>query len=198
MGKRLTVRLIMAFMVMGLVFSVSCAKKTVAPDQGKATQQAATDDAAAKAASETAAAEEAARQKAIEEARLKEEALKEEAMDRVAAAERRFLNQDIHFDFDSAELSPMSRVLLKDKAEWLQANSRATVIIEGHCDERGTTEYNLALGERRAISVQKFLVNLGVPASRMTTVSYGEERPLDSAHNESAWAKNRRAHFAID
>ena len=73
-----------------------------------------------------------------------------------------------------------------------------TVTIQGHCDERGTNEYNLALGDRRADSTKTFLVDLGISASRLTTVSYGEERPVDPRHNEEAWAKNRRAHFVID
>lgn len=198
MEKRLTVKIMMALMVAGLVFSVSCAKKTVTPGQGESQQVQADDAAAREAAAAAEAAEKAARQKAIEEARLKEEALKEEAMNKVAAAKQRFVNQDIHFEFDSDELSPMSRLLLKDKAEWLRENPRVTVTIEGHCDERGTTEYNLALGERRAVAVQKFFVNLGISDSRMTTVSWGEERPLDPAHNETAWAKNRRAHCVVD
>ena len=78
------------------------------------------------------------------------------------------------------------------------ANTNVSVIIEGHCDERGTNEYNMALGDRRASSAKSFLVDLGVESRRLTTISYGEEKPIDPAHNEAAWAKNRRAHFVID
>ena len=91
----------------------------------------------------------------------------------------------------------MSKTLLKAKALWIEANSTVLVSIEGHCDDRGTTEYNIALGERRALSAKKFLVNLGIPESRLTTISFGEERPFDMGNNDAAWAKNRRAHFVI-
>jgi peptidoglycan-associated lipoprotein len=76
-------------------------------------------------------------------------------------------------------------------------NSQEKIVIEGHCDERGTAEYNIALGERRAKSVKRYLINLGVDSSQLSTISYGEERPADPGHNEAAWAKNRRAEFVI-
>ena len=84
------------------------------------------------------------------------------------------------------------------KAEWMRENPNATVTIEGHCDERGTNEYNLALGDRRAESAKAFLTDLGIDSSRLTTISYGEERPVDPRSDEEAWAKNRRAHFVVD
>jgi peptidoglycan-associated lipoprotein len=84
------------------------------------------------------------------------------------------------------------------KAAWLRANPNAAVTIEGHCDERGTNEYNLALGDRRADSAKSYLVDLGIAASRLTTVSYGEERPVCSQQNEECWSKNRRAHFVVN
>ena len=84
------------------------------------------------------------------------------------------------------------------KAAWLRANTNVTVTIEGHCDERGTNEYNLALGDRRADSAKAFLVDLGIAASRLTTISYGEERPLCLQKNEECWSKNRRGHFVIN
>ena len=87
---------------------------------------------------------------------------------------------------------------MKKKAEWLINNSDVAVTIEGHCDERGTNEYNLALGERRAASAKTFLMDLGIAGSRLNTISYGEERPVDPGHNEEAWAKNRRGHFTIN
>lgn len=108
------------------------------------------------------------------------------------------MQEDIYFAFDKSTLSPMAQENLRRKAEWLRANPAATVTIEGHCDERGTNEYNLALGDRRAESAKSFLTDLGIDAKRMATISYGEERPVDPRHNEEAWAKNRRAHFVVN
>jgi peptidoglycan-associated lipoprotein len=107
------------------------------------------------------------------------------------------LNQNILFDYDSAELTEQAKGLLREKAAWLQANPADTVTIEGHCDERGTTVYNLALGERRAKAARNYLVDLGVSGSRLSTVSYGEEKPLDPAPTEAAYRINRRAQFVI-
>jgi peptidoglycan-associated lipoprotein len=102
---------------------------------------------------------------------------------------------DIFYDFDSASLSTEAEEQLKQNAVWMQKNTLPTVSVEGHCDERGTDEYNIALGERRAVAAKNYLVTLGVSGGRLSTVSYGEERPFDPGHNEEAWAKNRRAHF---
>jgi len=108
------------------------------------------------------------------------------------------MQEDIHFEFDKSRLTPEAQDNLLRKAEWLRQNPDVSVTIEGHCDERGTNEYNLALGDRRAESAKAFLVDLGIAAMRMTTVSYGEERPVDPRHNEEAWAKNRRDHFVVE
>jgi len=102
--------------------------------------------------------------------------------------------QDIYFDFDKYNIRPGDAEILKKNAEWLKANP-GKVRIEGNCDERGTIEYNLALGQRRADSAKNYLVNLGVDKSRLETISYGKEKPVDPGHNEAAWAKNRRDHF---
>jgi peptidoglycan-associated lipoprotein len=109
-----------------------------------------------------------------------------------------FQSEDLYYAFDSAVLTPMSQEVLQRKADWMNENMDATVIIEGHCDERGTAAYNLALGERRADAAKDFLVNLGVAGDRVTTISYGEEKPVDPGKNEEAWAKNRRAHFIVE
>ena len=108
------------------------------------------------------------------------------------------MQEDIYYDFDKSTLKPAAQDNLMKKAAWLRANPNATVTIEGHCDERGTNEYNLALGDRRADSAKAFLVDLGIAASRLTTVSYGEERPVCTQHTEECWAKNRRAHFVLN
>jgi peptidoglycan-associated lipoprotein len=185
MRKKLWIILALAFIIPGLLFTVSCAKKAVKDDAAMAKQAEDEDAMKAKEAAEKARQEELARQKAMEEERLLEE------------AKNMFLNDDIHFEFDSSTLTPEAQLTLKKKAEWLQNNPEAMSTIEGHCDERGTSEYNLALGDRRATSAKNFLVDLGISASRLTTISYGEERPIDPGQNEDAWAKNRRCHFTI-
>jgi len=101
------------------------------------------------------------------------------------------------FDYDSAELSAEARAVLDTNAATLKKYASWAITIEGHCDERGTAEYNLSLGERRSVAVQSYLVSLGIPAGRLRTVSYGKEFPFDPGHDEAAWAKNRRAHFVI-
>ena len=105
--------------------------------------------------------------------------------------------KDIRFDFDKYDIRPADAKVLQENARWMQANQNYLILIEGHCDERGTNEYNLALGERRAKATMNYLVTLGVQASRVTTISYGEERPSCSEKNESCWAQNRRAHFLV-
>jgi peptidoglycan-associated lipoprotein len=104
---------------------------------------------------------------------------------------------DIHFDYDSPLLTDQARGILEKHALWLQSHRAAKVLVEGHCDERGTIEYNLALGEKRARAARDYLASLGVAADRLRTSSFGKERPLDPASNDAAWAVNRRAHFAV-
>jgi peptidoglycan-associated lipoprotein len=105
--------------------------------------------------------------------------------------------KDIFFEFDKSNISPDAREILKANADFLLKNGNSKVVIEGHCDERGTAEYNMALGQRRAQETKNYLVNLGIKEPRIKTISYGEERPFDPGHNEDAWAKNRRAHFVV-
>jgi len=103
----------------------------------------------------------------------------------------------VFFDLDSSDVNAASQQVLQENAEVLRRNMRWQITIEGHCDERGTAEYNLALGERRALSARTYLLSLGIPAERVRTVSYGKEFPFDQGHDEAAWSKNRRAHFVI-
>lgn len=98
----------------------------------------------------------------------------------------------VYFDFDKADIKPEGQQVLQRQAAWLQQYPNVTVTVEGHCDERGTREYNLALGERRATAVRNALVALGIPANRLKTISYGKERPAVLGSNEAAWAQNRR------
>jgi peptidoglycan-associated lipoprotein len=104
---------------------------------------------------------------------------------------------DIHFVFNSSSLTDEARQTLGQHANWLKAHAGARVTIEGHCDDRGTVEYNLALGEHRARAAKEYLVSLGVAAGRLHTVSFGKEKPLDTGTGEAAWAVNRRAHFVV-
>jgi peptidoglycan-associated lipoprotein len=104
--------------------------------------------------------------------------------------------RDIHFEFDRFEVRAQDKPVLDENAKWLKQNS-AQLLIEGHCDERGTNEYNLALGERRAKATRDYLVSIGVDGGRITVISYGEERPLCTDRAESCWAQNRRAHFLV-
>ena len=195
MLKKLMVNLMIIGVMLGLLFTVSCAKKEITTDF-KGAQTLSAEEIAARNAAKAAELER--QQKAREgERMLQEQALREAEEDRKNAARRRFENQDIHFAYDSAELTPMSQMLLKEKAAWLEEQPGLYVEIQGHCDERGTTEYNLALGERRALAVKRFLVDLGIIPSRMSIISYGEEKPLALGHDETAWAKNRRAHSVI-
>ena len=105
------------------------------------------------------------------------------------------LMKDINFDFDKYNIREKDAAILKENTAWFKANAGKKARVEGHCDERGTVEYNLVLGQKRADSAKNFLVNLGVDGKFLETVSYGKEQPLDPGHNEAAWAKNRRAHF---
>ena len=108
-----------------------------------------------------------------------------------------FENTDIFFEYDSFDLTGEAKKILAEKASFLNSHPRIKIRIEGNCDERGTEEYNLALGERRAKAAQDYLIFLGIAPERISTVSYGEEKPADPGHNESSWVKNRRDHFAI-
>lgn len=163
---------------LALIFMVAgCAKKT-APVGALETQQPAASVAQQEAPAFTPLAEE-----------VKVEATQAEL--------QQFEAEKIFFEYDKSDLRPEAREVLEKKADWLKRYSALAIRIEGHCDERGTTEYNLALGERRAKAAYDYLVSLGIEPSRLTIISYGEERPGDPGHNEAAWAKNRRDEFKV-
>jgi peptidoglycan-associated lipoprotein len=103
----------------------------------------------------------------------------------------------VYFDLDSSEVNADGRKALQENADMMRKNAQWQVTVEGHCDERGTAEYNLALGERRAIAARTYLISLGIPAERVRVVSYGKEFPFEPGHDEAAWSRNRRAHFVI-
>ena len=169
MQKKRWIYLAMLLVIPGLLFSVSCQKKVVD-------------------ASPEPVAQEPEPEPEVE---VIEEVVVYKAPDVV-------MQEDIYFEFDKSTLSPAAQDNLLRKAEWLRENPAATVTVEGHCDERGTNEYNLALGDRRAESAKAFLVDLGIDPARLTTISYGEERPVDPRNTEEAWAKNRRDHFVVN
>ncbi|GAU09776.1 peptidoglycan-associated lipoprotein Pal [Desulfoplanes formicivorans] len=141
------------------------------------------------------AAQELRERQLMEEQRANEERARQEAM--VVETVQRLENDRIYFDFDSFELKPQSRTILQNKAELLKQMPDLKLRIEGHCDERGTDEYNLALGEKRARVAYEFLILLGVEPQRLQIISYGEEYPADPGHNETAWALNRRDEFKV-
>jgi peptidoglycan-associated lipoprotein len=191
MRKKFWIHLALLLVIPGLLFTASCAKKVVKSDttatvavEQKAVEEAPAQDTTAR---EQQASDEAAAQIAAETAQRD-----------LLIRENMFESEDIYYEFDSSALAPVAQSVLTDKAEYLRDNPGSQVIIEGHCDERGTPEYNLALGDRRAESAKNFLVNLGIDLSRFTTVSYGEESPVDTGSNEDAWAKNRRAKFILE
>ena len=199
MMKRKLIVLVMLFVIPAMLFTVSCAKKQVSTEPS-VDEIAVAEEAARQA--ELEKQKELERQQQLEEERLAAERavqLQAEAVEREKMmAMNRFLNESVYFDFDEATLDDMAQELLRQKAMWLQDNPDAGAIIEGHCDERGTNAYNLALGERRAESVKTFLMDLGVSDARMTTISYGEEKPVDMGQYEESWAKNRRAAFVLE
>ena len=147
--------------------------------------------------------EDLAKKARIQEENLREDerqkALREEAARREAALQKTELKnsklESIYFDFNQWLLRDDQKEIMIKDAEWLKTNPRVKIRIEGNCDERGTAEYNLALGQKRAEAARGFLKGLGIPESRMQTISYGEEHPLDPGHDEAAWAKNRRVDF---
>ncbi|MGM0451780.1 MAG: peptidoglycan-associated lipoprotein Pal [Thermodesulfobacteriota bacterium] len=183
-------------MAMMLVFTVSCAKQGPGPDQPTDEQQVEPDS----GEEGQKGAEVGEKEGELGEEDLEQKRRAREKAEQKAEAEKekeQFVSRNIYFAFDDASLSEQARNRLREKARWLRENTESTVIIEGHCDERGTEEYNLALGSRRAESVKDFLVNAGVDASRLITISYGEEQPAVSGQNPDAWAKNRRVEFRI-
>ncbi|MBW2266818.1 MAG: peptidoglycan-associated lipoprotein Pal, partial [Deltaproteobacteria bacterium] len=138
-------------------------------------------------------AEQEARDEAERQARLRDLKIAQKLADEI----RNFEAENIYFAFDRSDLTDESKSALREKGNWLRANGDYSVNISGNCDERGTAEYNLALGERRAHAAKKFLMGLGISENRLATISYGEERPVDPGRNDEAWAKNRNDQFTL-
>jgi peptidoglycan-associated lipoprotein len=184
--------LILLFFISSL-FLFSCSKKQVKSEGIVSKPPTAVEDEAA------AKKRVRIREQELAEQELREKALKEEEAKRLQAASNKanFESEDIYFEFDQTILSDTAKQNLNKKAQWLKDYPAAKALIEGHCDERGSAEYNLALGQKRAEAAMNYLTSLGINASRISTISYGKENPVDTGSNEAAWAKNRRAHFVL-
>jgi peptidoglycan-associated lipoprotein len=209
------VGLVTLVLFVSVTFLTGCAKKpavkadtTVTSQQTATSQQQAEKEVAEKAARE--AAEREAREKALREQALRDKAdkdakdakdaadrVKKEAGAKAAAILQELQIPDINFDYNKYNLMPEARAVLKAGAPAYLKYKEYKLVVEGHCDERGTVEYNLALGEKRAAEAAKYLIDLGIEKERIKTISYGKEMPLDKGQNEASWAKNRRAHFVI-
>ncbi len=205
------VGLIAIVLCVSVAFLTGCAKKA-ALKEGASLAGAAQEQKAVSAGTTTAQDDAAARERALREKELREKAereaaekaareaaekAKKEAAAKAAAILQELKIPDVHFDFDKYNLRPDAQEILKKGAPAYLKYRDYKLVVEGHCDERGTAEYNLALGEKRAMEAAKYLVNLGIEKERIRTISYGKEMPLDKGHDEAAWAKNRRAHFVV-
>ncbi len=206
MKRKAQVLIMFGLVVALMALGSACAKKqvkqetvpVVAQEDDSAARRAAEEAEAAKKRAESEAAEEA-RKRAAEEAEASKKRADAEAAQRLLQDQMNaFESEKIYFDYDRADLKPEAQATLEKKARFLESNQSYSVIIEGHCDERGTNEYNLALGERRADAAKKYLGSLGISGGRITTISYGEEKPVAAGHNESSWSQNRRDEFKLE
>ena len=213
----LLIGLIALAVCLSVTFLTGCAKKAALKEEAVVTQE---QKPAAQAPAAVVTDDREARERALREQALRDQAAREaaeraameaaereakEAADRAkkeaAAKQAAILKElqipDIQFDFDKYNLKPDAREILKTGAAAYLKYGEYKLVVEGHCDERGTVEYNLALGQKRADEAGKYLSDLGVEKERIKTISYGKEMPLDNGHDEAAWAKNRRAHFVV-
>ena len=184
--KKTGCRVLMLMLVTGLLFAIpACQKKQISSDPSAASNSG-------------AGMGGAAARKGIGEQDLGGAAGRPGAGGAIGASERSsFENEDIFYGYDSSSLTTQAQDVLRKKAAFLKANTNVRVTIEGHCDERGTEDYNLALGEKRAKSAYDYLVSLGIPAERMKTISYGKSQPIDPGKDEASWQQNRRAQFLV-
>ncbi len=188
MKFNIKLRGIFVVLILGLIIFTGCAEKksVVTGDAGQSQQSATTSPTEQQSVTPTGETPES------------QDVTAEKSVDLEKMARMKSPVSDINFDFDSSSINYEAREILKANANYFMKNRVSSIIIEGHCDERGTAEYNMALGERRAQETKTYLVNLGIRESMMRTVSFGEENPLDPSSTEEAWAKNRRAHFVVN
>jgi len=196
MRKKIWWSIVLGMFFIPMFLTASCTRKMVQTEPVQTTQPEVT-KAPDRSAGEDERAKRLEDERREQARRLENERLRAEEAAR-EGARAAFVNENIHFDFDSAMLSKTAQEILKRKAEYLRTNSSLMVTVGGHCDERGTEIYNVALGDRRAVSVKKFLVALGIGGERLGTISYGEEKPLAAGHDEASWTMNRRAQFVIN
>jgi len=194
MKKSIWIILALLLVIPGLLFTASCGKKSLKADIETMKDKPKEAPAPPPQAPAQAPAPAPFVQKAPDSVKISAEELRAREK---AAAIKVLTNEDVYFNYDSAALNPAAQEILKKKVAYLEKYSDLSITIEGHCDERGTNEYNLALGERRAESAKNFLVDIGLAASRFKTISFGEENPVATGNDEEAWAKNRRAHFVV-
>ena len=189
---------LLALLILSGLFLLACGKKEIKTDglTGTPGGEEVKEDDAEKAKKRARIREQELTEEQLREKALREKALAEEEARRQAMASG-FENEDVFFEFDQFVLSDSAKAVLTKKAQWLKDRPNAKALIEGHCDERGSTEYNLALGQKRAEAAMQFILALGIEPSRVSTISYGKEKPVDPGNNEAAWAKNRRAHFIL-
>lgn len=185
--KKVFVLVLVLVLAFGFIL-ISCAQKRVVQPQQPVTPQ------------ETKAKAEAKPEQKIPEEKITEQQLAKIETKEVETSkytEEKGMFEDIHFDFDKYDIRPDAKPILQSVSDWLIKNKSSRLLIEGHCDERGTNEYNLALGDRRAKAARDYLVAVGVVSSRIDIISYGEEKPLCTEKTEECWQKNRRAHFVV-
>lgn len=203
------VGLVALVLCLSVTFLTGCAKKSPSKgetainwEQKRALQETATAPAGDEAGGERALREQALREQALRDQSIKDTAAKDargavENAGRDAVIPKELQIPDIHFEYDRFNLTPEAQAILKAGAPAFLKHREYKLVVEGHGDERGTVEYNLALGDKRAAEAAKYLVGLGIEKGRIRTISYGKEMPLDKGHDEAAWAKNRRAHFVV-
>jgi len=187
--KKVFVLVLVLVLVLAFGFIlISCAQKRVVQPQQPVTPQ------------ETKAKAEAKPEQKIPEEKITEQQLAKIETKEVETSkytEEKGMFEDIHFDFDKYDIRPDAKPILQSVSDWLIKNKSSRLLIEGYCDERGTNEYNLALGDRRAKAARDYLVAVGVVSGRIDIISYGEEKPLCTEKTEECWQKNRRAHFVV-
>ncbi|MCL5977108.1 MAG: peptidoglycan-associated lipoprotein Pal [Nitrospirae bacterium] len=184
---------ITVLIIMGIVSIAGCSTKRILPPDQSAAEQTEEKKGDKKAEADAAASKEPPKESITEKQLSKAQPSDSE----MSIKELQTKIKDIHFDYDKYDIRDDAKPVMKEVADALSKNRKIKVIIEGHCDERGTNEYNLGLGDRRASSTKEYLVSLGIPTGKIETISYGEEKPLCAVQTEDCWNKNRRGHFVL-
>ena len=186
---------IAVLIIMGIVSIAGCSTKRILPPDQPAAEQTQAEEKAGdkKTGADTAVSKEPPKESITEKQISKAQPSDSE----MSIKELQTKIKDIHFDYDKYDIRDDAKPVMKEVADALSKNRKIKVIIEGHCDERGTNEYNLGLGDRRASSTKEYLVSLGIPTGKIETISYGEEKPLCAVQTEDCWNKNRRGHFVL-